>query len=420
MDKLLDNPWFLRFTALFLAILLFYTVQVEDEKAKKNSGTDEMEVIRSVPVEVYYDNENLIVTGVPDVVDVTIEGPMNIVQTTKLLKDFTLYIDLTSLMMGTHEVEIQHENISDKLQVRIDPSTIDVNIEEKITETFRVEPEFNDRQLAEGYYVESMEVDPARIEITGAKSVIESINFVKATVSSDSEVNESFEQDAKVRVLDRDLNKLDVEIASETVRVKVEVQEHSKEVPIVLNEKGTPASGVTINSMTPEADKITLAGSRRALSEIENFPIDIDVSKITESGTIEVKLEKPNDSIKISPTTLKVKVDVTVESADDGAENNEIEEVATIQIEGVPINVTGLDPKFKSTITDPESGSVIVTVQAAVDLIGRLKNSDFTATVDASAIEDEGEGTYPLLVTGPPETEWTLSKEEITMTIELA
>lgn len=420
MDKLLDNPWFLRFTALFLAILLFYTVQVEDEKAKKNSGTDEMEVIRSVPVEVYYDNENLIVTGVPDVVDVTIEGPMNIVQTTKLLKDFTLYIDLTSLMMGTHEVEIQHENISDKLQVRIDPSTIDVNIEEKITETFRVEPEFNDRQLAEGYYVESMEVDPARIEITGAKSVIESINFVKATVSSDSEVNESFEQDAKVRVLDRDLNKLDVEIASETVRVKVEVQEHSKEVPIVLNEKGTPASGVTINSMTPEADKITLAGSRRALSEIENFPIDIDVSKITESGTIEVKLEKPNDSIKISPTTLKVKVDVTVESADDGAENNEIEEVATIQIEGVPINVTGLDPKFKSTMTDPESGSVIVTVQAAVDLIGRLKNSDFTATVDASAIEDEGEGTYPLLVTGPPETEWTLSKEEITMTIELA
>ena len=399
---------------------MFYTVQVEDEKAKKNSGTDEMEVIRSVPVEVYYDNENLIVTGVPDVVDVTIEGPMNIVQTTKLLKDFTLYIDLTSLMMGTHEVEIQHENISDKLQVRIDPSTIDVNIEEKITETFRVEPEFNDRQLAEGYYVESMEVDPARIEITGAKSVIESINFVKATVSSDSEVNESFEQDAKVRVLDRDLNKLDVEIASETVRVKVEVQEHSKEVPIVLNEKGTPASGVTINSMTPEADKITLAGSRRALSEIENFPIDIDVSKITESGTIEVKLEKTNDSIKISPTTLKVKVDVTVESADDGAENNEIEEVATIQIEGVPINVTGLDPKFKSTITDPESGSVIVTVQAAVDLIGRLKNSDFTATVDASAIEDEGEGTYPLLVTGPPETEWTLSKEEITMTIELA
>lgn len=251
MDRLLDSPWFLRFTALFLAILLFYTVKADEGKFENNSSSEDMEVIRDVPVEVYYDNENLIVTGVPETVNVAIEGPVNIVQTTKMLKDFTLYVDLTSLPMGEHQVRIQHENISEKVHVRIDPASIDINIEERITETFRIEPEFNERLLAEGFNLVSMEAQPSTIEVTGAKSVVESISFVKVTVAIDAGVQESFEQEARVRVLDRDLNKLDVDITPENVTIKVDVQENTKEVPIVINETGTPPNGVTINSITP-------------------------------------------------------------------------------------------------------------------------------------------------------------------------
>lgn len=422
MDKMLDSPWFLRFTALFLAILLFYNVQVEQGKSSIGSANEDVAKIENVPVEVYYDNENLIVTGVPETVNVTIEGPANIVQTTRLLKDFTLFVDLRSLLMGEHEVRIQDENLSEKLRVRIDPSTINVNIEEKITETFRVEPEFNDRLLAEGYYVADMDVKPSTVEVTGAKSVIESISYVKATVSAESGVKASFEQDAKVRVLDRDLNKLDVEMASENVKVKVVIEENKKEIPIVLSQKGAPPTGVKINSITPETDKITLSGPRRILNEIESFPVEIDVSKINKSGTIDVKLQKPNDVFKLSAATLKVKVDVDVEDgAEDEAEVEEaVPEITTIQIEGIPITVTGLDAKFKSAIISPESGSIDLTVKANSDIIGSLKTSDFTASIDASAIEEEGEGTYPLLVKGPSQVEWTLSKEEATITIELA
>ena len=32
MDKFMDSPWFLRFTALFLAIILFFSVKAEEEK----------------------------------------------------------------------------------------------------------------------------------------------------------------------------------------------------------------------------------------------------------------------------------------------------------------------------------------------------------------------------------------------------
>ena len=295
MDKLLDSPWFLCFAALFLAVLLFVTVHTEESKLKGGASGEDSDILRDVPVEVFYDNENLIVTGVPQTVDIAIEGPVNIVQTTVLLKDFSLFVDLTSLPMGEHQVDIQHENISEKLQVRIDPATIDVIIEEKISKTFKVEPEFNRQLLAEDFSVTNMDVVPSTIEVTGAKSIVESISFVKATVSGEQGVNESFEQDARVRVLDRDLNKLDLKIEPETVKVKVDIQENSKEVPILLNAKGTPPEGVTINSLSAVEEKITLSGPSIVLDRIEAFTVDVDVSKITESGTVEIELKKPKE-----------------------------------------------------------------------------------------------------------------------------
>ena len=45
MDKFMDSPWFLRFTALFLAIILFFSVQAEEKKGSKAVG-DAMDIIR--------------------------------------------------------------------------------------------------------------------------------------------------------------------------------------------------------------------------------------------------------------------------------------------------------------------------------------------------------------------------------------
>lgn len=425
----MDSPWFLRITALFLAILLVYTVQVEKKDVNKNSSNQEVGVLQDIPVEVYYDNENLIVTGVPQTVNVTIEGPTNIVQTTKLFKDFTLFVDLRSLTMGEHEVRIEHENMSDKLQVQIDPSTIDVSIEEKITEIFRVEPEFNERLLADGYNLTDMEVNPKTIEVTGAKSVVESISFVKATVSTDPDVKSSFEKEATVRVLDRDLNKLDIEMTPENVRVKVEIEENSKEVPIILNEKGTLPNGVTVHSITPEKDKITLSGPKRILNEINQLVVDLDLSKITKSETIEVKLQKPDDVVKLSTATLLVKVDVKVEGADEQLEQEEESEEKKAETEGetgvtqfvdVAIVVSGLNPKFKGTIIRPVNGSVDLVVKAAQDKVGSLTQADFTVTIDASNIEEIGEYVYPIHVKGPPQVEWVLSVGDATLKVELA
>lgn len=423
MDKLMDNPWFLRFTALFLAIILFFSVQAEEKKGSKGVG-DARDIIQDFPVQVFYDNENLVVTGVPETVNMTIEGPANIVQTTKLLKDFTLRVDLSNLPMGRHTVKIKPENVSEKLQVNFDPATIEVVIEEKITESFRVDPELNERLLAEDYNVDKIDVVPSTIEVTGAKSVIDSISFVKASITGDKEINKSFEQQARVRVLDKDLTKLNVTIVPEQVMVKIEISEYSKEVPIVLKSRGVPVTGVTVDGISAPDKTISLFGPRKVLDQIKEFGVDVDVSEVKGQGTKTIDLKKPEGVSKMSLDKVKVKIDATVTESDLEVVNPEppVEEVKVVtkEFKDVPVTVKGLDEDFTSTFRKPTDGLVVLTVTAEQDVIDTLEKSDFTVYIDASGTTDEGEQNFSVLVEGPPDLKWVLSDKEVTMHIELA
>lgn len=424
MDKFMDSPWFLRLTALFLAVILFFSVKAEEEKLAGKSVGDARDVIQDVPVDVFYDNENLVVTGVPETVNMTIEGPVNLVQTTKLLKDFNLRVDLSNLPLGKHTVRIQHENISGKLQVRIDPATIDVVIEEKITQTFRVDPEINERLLAEDFHIVKMEVTPSTIEVTGPKSVIESISFVKASATGEQGIDKTFEQQARVRVLDRDLNKLNVVIFPEQVNVKVEVAEYNKEVPIVLNTRGVPAANITIDSVSTKEETITLFGSRKVLDQIKEFEVDIDLSQVKGQETLDVTLKKPKGVSKLSLDKIKVQV-----NASESEENVEVvvpdepsteEQVVTKEFQDVQVNVNGLDEKFTGSFQKPANGLTDLTITADQKVLDILEKTDFVISVDASGITEAGEQTLSLKVEGPPNVRWNVADKEVTMQIELA
>lgn len=422
----MDTPWFLRITALFLAIILFFSVQAE-EKLKSKSTGDQLDIIHEVPVEVYYDDENLVVTGVPETVNITIDGPTNIVQTTKMLKDFTVFVDLRTLTIGEHHVQIKHENISDKLQVRLDPTMINVVIEEKITESFRVDPEMNKRLIAEDYKIASMSVEPSTVEITGARSIIESISYVKATVTGELGIKESFEQEASVRVLDRDLNKLNVTVVPESVIVKVEVVENSKEVPIVLRQKGTASEGVTIDTIESEPSTMTLFGPSKVLEEINEIEVEVDIAKVTKSTALTVDVKKPRGVSELSNPKITVNVKATSPESKAEEEKTEISVgdedkpvVGTKKFDNMQVMVNDLPQRFTSVFTNPTDGIVALTITADPTILNNLTKSHFTLSIDASDIEESGEYEYPILVRGPDNVNWTLSTQKVSVKVELA
>ncbi|KGR77921.1 CdaR family protein [Ureibacillus manganicus] len=311
MDKLFDSPWVLRITALVLAILMFFYVKSLLGEGINPTAPNHVDVLTDVPLEAYYDSDNLIVSGLPDTVDVTIEGPIQIVLNTKLKKDFKVFVDLNALLIGEHRVKIQTEAFSDKLSVKIDPETIPISIEEKVTAELPIEPEMNYNLINEAFVLQSMVAEPSTVFVTGAKSVISSINYVKATVTGNPGIDSSFEQDADVKVLDSKLNKLDVAIEPSKVKVKVELAEYSRNIPIRIQQVGTPIEGVSINRLSTPNPLVQVFGPKSIIDGLNELVVEFDVTEIESSGQYEVDVTVPNGATKLSTSSIIVQAAVS-------------------------------------------------------------------------------------------------------------
>lgn len=312
MDKLFNSNWLIRITALIFAIALFFFVQSENDTTKNTSNAQQADIIEDVKLEAYYDDENLIVSGLPETVNIGIEGPTPIVLREKLAKDYKVFVDLNDLLIGEHRVTIQTENFSEKLKVSIYPSVVNVSIEEKVTKEFRVEPEMNSRQVKEGYVLKSMKVEPNYVFVTGAKSIIDHINYVKASVKTDDDIIQSFSQQVGVKVLDRELNKLDVAIQPENVDVKVEIAEYAKELSLSLKQVGKLPEDVTLNGLKLSQQKVKVYGPQSILDSMNELVVEVDLAKVKGSGDYEVKFQKLENPLKLSNEAITVKADVTV------------------------------------------------------------------------------------------------------------
>lgn len=326
MDKLYEATWVLRIFALLLALALFFYVGYEKKLSRESAvtATDSVEVIENVPLQAYYDSENLIVTGLPETVDITISGPAQIILTTKLNKNFTVFVDLEDLMIGEHHVTIQHENINEKLDVSIDPASVNLVIEERVTRQFSVEPEMNKTLIEDGYILDGLKVEPNVVNITGARSVIDSISFVKASITGDKGIKESFVQNTPVRVLNDELNGLDVVVEPENVVVNVSIKEYSKEVPLRLEQTGTLPKGVELKDATLKAEQLTVYGKKAIIDELTDLVVEFDVAEITKSGTYEVELSLP-EGVSSKSKTIKVVVEVSESSLETTQSNDSSE-----------------------------------------------------------------------------------------------
>lgn len=454
MDKFVDSPWFLRVTALVLALILFFSVRAEDDATDRPSVGNASDIIPNVPVEVYYDTDNLYVTGVPETVDISIEGPANIVQSTKLKHDFTVSVDLTRLPLGEHEVALQHENLSEKLKVKIKPSKVKVQIEEKITRDFTVETEFNEQMLAPHYVVKSLTASPKTVQITGPRSVIESVHKVAAAVRPVKEVNASYEEVVAVRVLDRELNKLELQSHPSEVRVSVEIEQLSKEVPFRLNETGEVKEGITIDSVVPLTKTVRIYGAQEVLNSIESIVADFDRSLVTGSGVYEVAIPKPKNITSMNVEKAKVQIraagDPLEEEPKQEEEENsqqdgkteekpiEVEEnendtdisskpsepekpkpeetIETRNFPSIPITVLNVPSHFKATSLQPHL--ITVTATGERGMLDRLRSTDFTATVNVGAIQSPGRYPFALHVEGPANVKWKASNTEVLIQLD--
>jgi YbbR domain-containing protein len=405
MDKWMDNPWFIKVLALVLAVLLFGSVPKNDpdKPGDVNVPSDEkVETIEEVPVKRIYDTDTLVVSGVPETVSVTLQGPKNIVQQAKTLRNFEVFVDLTDAELGNQRVPITIKDVSDRLTVTIEPGYANVSIQEKVTKEFKVEAEFSGNIVEEGYIAEKPVVNPNKIQITGAKDDVDKITYVKATVNSSGKVSETITREASVLALDKDMNKLNVVVEPQVVEVTIPIKSSSKKVPIDILRKGTPPSGVTIDSITLDTKEAEIIADPGVLEEFDNVRVEVDVSKIDEDTEITLPVIIGEGIVKVAPETVKVAVKVT--------------KASERSISNVPIEIDGMDEGFEVDFLDPANGQTNLTVTGPSDIVSALSPDDFKILIDVSEL-DEGNHEVDMKVTAPQNITWKLAKEKASISV---
>ncbi|MBF2341463.1 CdaR family protein [Listeria welshimeri] len=422
MDRILNNKWSIRIIALLLAAILFTSVNANNNNATTFSTTSssDTEVIENVPVKVYYDKTNLYISGVPETVTVTLSGPRSIVQSAKAQQDFTVYADLKNASIGTQEVKLKVKDASDRLKVKINPATVNVNVQEKVTKKFSVDVELSKSVVADGYQAGTPIIDPKKVSITGAKDTIEQIAYVKATLENDGKHKSEFTDKATVSVFDSNLNKLDVDVSPQEVEVTVPVEKVGKSVPIKIKQEGTPESDIEISSMTPDKVEVVVVGDDTVLDKIKEIEIPIDVTKIKADTVKEVTVPVPTGAKSVQPTTIDVKIKTvkkseatnkTTTSKEENTTNpdenttDDSEEKDTKISKSFPnmqVYMSGLKNTFDSQMVTPANGKVSVTITGEKKIVDDIAVKDLSVIANLSKSK-AGDYSVPLELTGLPD-----------------
>ena len=411
MDKLTSSSWFMKMGAFLIAIIMFFSVNSNPDNKSNNSidtpSSTETATIKNVPVEIYYDTNNLVVSGIPEMLDITIEGPKSLVISAKNKMDFEIYVDLSDPEIGTQKVPIKVKNLSDKISYTLTQNNTTAVVEEKVSETFDVEVEFDKSLLAKGYTSDPPYVSPSEVKITGAKSHVEEVSVVKATVKTNSDVTNDITTEATVQAFDNNMNLLDVNIKPNTVDISINVNSPSKEVSLSTKVTGAPPEGVTIESIKLDSEKATIYGGESILKGIKEISVPVDVSNIDEDTIIEIPVSLPDGVVGSSVDTVKVTIKVKKKDY-------------TRTISNIPVEITGQDEdKYETKIIEPSNGMVDLVIEGEESIIKPLKVSDFKVFVDVGDLK-EGSHNVTLMVNAPDNVHWELPNNSKTTKVEIS
>jgi YbbR domain-containing protein len=413
MDKLIDNRWVMRVFALFLALMLYAIVNIESGSSVNKPPTPltqspvaDKAIVTDVPVVTYFDQENLVVTGVPEAVNVTLEGATSSLTKARQLKDFEIYADLTNLSIGTHRVNLKYKNLSEDLKASITPSAITVSIEEKVAKDFPVKVDLlNEDKIKEGYTPDQPIVNPNSIRVTASKDVIDKILSARATVSLEN-IKETMNKESLITIYDGDGNVLPVEVEPSVVDITVPIKSPSKVLPFKITREGELGQGLSVFSIEPKPNEITVYGPLDILDKLEFIDgVKVDLSKIKEDTVLEVDVPIPEGATKVNPEKLEIEVDIEKQE----------EKLFTDKT----VTQVGLSEGKILEFVNPETGSLDVKVYGAPSVIEDIKPEDIELYINLTDLSD-GEQEVNVEVNGPQNITWSLQQEKVKVKISSA
>jgi YbbR domain-containing protein len=311
MNRPSQSNWFSALLALLFALLLFFNANSSSNSSvlvNTNQVYDEM--LYNIPVQLEYDQDKYFVSGYEETVNVHLSSANRIQlnrESNEDTRNFQVVADLTKTPLGTSEIQLRVKGLSTAVTAEIEPKTITVTLENKVTQSFEVQAQLPDTIEAEGYTVKKTELSPKKVDITTGEETAKAIERVIAPLSNVKQSVDTIKQTVNVQALDNKGQVLSIENPAPQVKVVVELSLPSKEVSLTATATGSPPSGVSNYTFSLSKQKAEIKGSKSILDGIDTIEVPIDINNVKSSVKKKVKLPTSSDYI-ITPEEVEVTI----------------------------------------------------------------------------------------------------------------
>ena len=326
------------------------------------------------------DNGLSVLNWSDDSLRVTVSGKRSTIN--KLSKaDIVATVDLTNAAEGTNKLPI---DLKIPENIEIDNQSLNeitVSVEERITKTRDVRVQYLGDHPA-GSEPATIKADPDSVRVSGAKSIVEKVSYVKAEVDADEMPDELSSSMSVLTPVTSGGNTVENVSLSSTQCKITSILYKTRKVKLIVPVRDKSDDGYT--RTTSCQDMITIKGPTADIASVKRIKTEpVDITGIRENMKIDVVPILPEGIYAAeADRDIKLTVKVSKDKAKDEKSKGSQTRSFTYTEDDVELRNTG------AVQFEAEQESIEVQVTGTAKQLAGIKSSDIILYVDLSQIED--------------------------------
>lgn len=373
LEKALSKKSSMIILSLVLAVIVFVIIDRQNTTLLEKNA----EVLYDIPLSATYNDEEYVVEGLPETVDITLIGTKANLYLAKQLPTQDVNVDLSDLKPGVHKVNLKYKQSITSVEYKIDPSEVTVVVSSKKSETRSVESDIvNLNKLDSKLAINNTKLDTDEVIIKGTEDGLAKVSTIKALINVsdmvDPKAGTNTLKDIPLIAYDENGSKVDVEMVPSKVTATVEIESPSKTVPLEIEPTGNVIFGKAIKNITSSVQKVTIYGNSKVLDNTNSIKVKIDVNNLKSNKDYTVTIKKPAGIREISEKVVTAKV--------------ELDDEVTTELSGVKLGVVNLGSNYTAQATSENATEVTVILKGVESIIKNITPSDVEAYVDLEGL----------------------------------